>query len=118
MKKILLVILIYFIHSGGAFGEIIYLMCKKNNNLFSTGEDPLKVDFDRGRMVLGLKKIKLEELDNFLLSKDDDNKSNTISLKLNRISLVLEVKKIKNNSEIIDAKLSYQAQCRIVDKKL
>ena len=91
---------------------------KKNNNLFSTGEDPLKIDFDRDRMVLGLEKFRLKELDNFLLSKNDDNKNNTMSLKLNRITLVLEVKKIKSKSEIIDAKLSYEAQCRIVEKKL
>ena len=117
MKKFFLIIIITFFFSSTSFGQIIYLLCRKNSDLFPIGEfHPVKVDFENNEMVLDYEKFKMIEKDNYLIFENNEIKDNTKLLKLNRLTLHLEVKSYKN--EQIDTKHSYETFCNIVERKI
>lgn len=116
MKKLLSIIVLSLLFGGNAFGEIVNLICKKNEKKFSSGEYPLTIDFINKKIIRAHTNFVMEVNENYLSAESEEAGSFKIYLLLNRMNLELDVTFYEGTK--IDTKNSYKTTCRKVIKQI
>ena len=116
MKKLLVIVVLGLLLGGNAFGEIVNLLCKKNEKKFSSGEYPLTIDYINKKIVRAHTNFVMEVNENYLSAKSEEAGSFKIYLLLNRMNLELDVTFYEGTK--IDTKNSYKTSCKKVQKKI